>query len=156
MPHAPNLEERLKKVEAAIERRDEPMTMTDREIDAKFEAAEARTDTKIARLEGKLDLTIQKIDQLSTNFRDAIGGMNASIAAVQSQARSNLQIMISVVVAGMLAIFFGLFAVMQWSDARMFGMVQLRESVKTAGTESPAATPAKPSVETPKPPATPQ
>lgn len=42
---------------------------TREEMDAKIAASEARTDTKIARLEGKLDLVITKIDHVTESNR---------------------------------------------------------------------------------------
>jgi hypothetical protein len=38
---------------------------------AEIAAAEARTDTKIARLEGKMDLVLSKLDGLNSRFEDA-------------------------------------------------------------------------------------
>lgn len=39
---------------------------TREEVDAKIAAAEARGDTQIVRLEGKIDLVLSKIDSLNT------------------------------------------------------------------------------------------
>jgi hypothetical protein len=43
--------------------------LTREEIDAKLAASEARTDTKIARLEGKLDLVLSKLDDVRNDNR---------------------------------------------------------------------------------------
>jgi hypothetical protein len=48
--------------------RDE-MAASDDLVNAKIEAAEARTDTKIARLEGKLDLVLSKLDDQKDDGR---------------------------------------------------------------------------------------
>jgi hypothetical protein len=44
----------------------EMATPTREEINAEIAAAEARTDTKIVRLEGKIDLVISKLDAANT------------------------------------------------------------------------------------------
>jgi hypothetical protein len=130
-PHPLDLEAKIEKLEAAIAGSDRPMVaMTDREIDAKFETAEARTDTKVARMEGKLDLTLEKIGHLGDDIR-----------ASRSEASGNRNAIIGTIIAGFIAMFFGLFAVLQWSDARMFGMMQLRETMKPPTTSSPVTSP---------------
>jgi hypothetical protein len=48
-----------------------PESPSREEMKAAIELAEARTDTKIARMEGKLDLVISKIDALNVRFEDA-------------------------------------------------------------------------------------
>jgi hypothetical protein len=59
----------------------QPLTgdhMTDQtreEVDAKIAAAEARTDTKITRLEGKIDLVISKLDTVLEDGRSARSNM---------------------------------------------------------------------------------
>jgi hypothetical protein len=45
------------------------------EITARIEAAEARTDTKIVRIEGKLDLVISKIDDVRNDYRSIRGNI---------------------------------------------------------------------------------
>jgi hypothetical protein len=42
---------------------------TREEIDAKIAAAEARGDTKIARLESKIDLVLTKLDDVTKDYR---------------------------------------------------------------------------------------
>lgn len=46
---------------------------TREEIDAKLGASEARSDTKIARLEGKLDLVLSKLDDLNQKITTTEG-----------------------------------------------------------------------------------
>jgi hypothetical protein len=46
-------------------------TRDDQLLDAKLGKVAAETDTKIARMEGKLDLVLSKIDGLGTRFEDA-------------------------------------------------------------------------------------
>jgi hypothetical protein len=49
--------------------------ITREEISAKIEAAEARTDTKIARLEGKIDLVISKLDDVRSGQRATVANI---------------------------------------------------------------------------------
>jgi hypothetical protein len=44
---------------------------TREEINAEFRASAAETETKIARLEGKMDLVLSKLDGLNSRFEDA-------------------------------------------------------------------------------------
>jgi hypothetical protein len=48
-----------------------PESPSREEMKAEIGLAEARTDAKIARMEGKLDLVISKIDALNVRFEDA-------------------------------------------------------------------------------------
>jgi hypothetical protein len=64
------------------------------EIDAKLAAAAAETDTKFARLEGKLDLVISKIE-------DARAGAHSDNVAT----RANVWIVFAVVVAIIAALY---------------------------------------------------
>lgn len=77
--------------------------MTDQtreEVDAKIGAAEARGDTKIARMEGKLDLVLSKIDGVRSELTD--------VRADNRSTRAN-QWLIGLGLAGLiLAVAFGL------------------------------------------------
>lgn len=58
---------------------------TREEVDAKIAAAEARTDTKIVRMEGKLDLLLSKLDYFNeriTEVRSDSRGTRTNIWAV--------------------------------------------------------------------------
>lgn len=115
--------------------------MSDREIDAKLDAVEARTDTKIGRFEAKLDLAMQKIDGIASEMRGALGAIGNAQAELRAQARSNLQVIVATTVGGLIAVFFGLFAVLQWADSRMFDMIGVRENPKppvSAAASAPA------------------
>jgi hypothetical protein len=95
--------------------------------DAKLRTLSAETDTKIARFEGKLDLVLQKLTDQAT-----------ALSNVAAEGRSNRNLVIATMVAGIIALFFGLFAALQWSDARMFGAIQLRDSIRNdAGSKPP-------------------
>lgn len=73
------------------------------EIDAKIGRASAETETKIARLEGKLDLVLTKLDDVSTRLRD-VRDDNRSI-------KSNAWIIAFGIAAIILAVGFGVPAV---------------------------------------------
>lgn len=96
--------------------------ITREEIRYQIEAVEARTDTKIARIDGKLDLLLSKMNDQATSL---------------SSARN---LIIATVVGVALTMFFGLFTVLQWSDARVFG-VQSRTGDPLQQTAPPAAKP---------------
>jgi hypothetical protein len=44
------------------------MTSQDDLVDAKIAATEAHTDTKVVRLEGKVDLVLSRLDDISAIF----------------------------------------------------------------------------------------
>jgi hypothetical protein len=125
-------DERIAEIDQRI-RQTHSTSMSDREIDAKLEAVEARTDTKFAQFIGRLDAMNVKIDLLT----DAVGGTRTLI----------LGVLMPTIIVGFIAIFFGLFAILQWSDARLFGAIQMREMMRPAGTDPAAKAP-----EQPKPP----
>jgi hypothetical protein len=58
------------------------MASQDDLMDAKIAAAEARTDTKIVRLEGKLDLVISKLDLINESYRGVKEGQRAVITNI--------------------------------------------------------------------------
>jgi hypothetical protein len=58
---------------------------TREEIDAKIEASEARTDTKMAHLEGKIDLVISKLDSSISETRQ----MRADVKDDSRATRAN-------------------------------------------------------------------
>jgi hypothetical protein len=58
------------------------MTSQDDLTDAKIAAAEARTDTRIVRMEGKLDLVISKLDLVNESYRAVREGQRSVIANI--------------------------------------------------------------------------
>jgi hypothetical protein len=58
------------------------MASQDDLVDAKIAAAEARTDTKIVRLEGKIDLVLSKLDSISQTYKDVREGHRSVIANI--------------------------------------------------------------------------
>jgi hypothetical protein len=75
------------------------MTSQDDLVDAKVAAAEARTDTKVVRLEGKVDLVLSKLDELRDD--------NRSVRANQWVIGFGLAVLI-VAVAALLPVFFSM------------------------------------------------
>jgi hypothetical protein len=83
---------------------------TREEVDAKLAAAEARTDTKIARIEGKLDLVLEKLTNVGEQIRttDAHGREdNRSTRANIWVVGVSLGILIAAI-AALFPVFFGL------------------------------------------------
>jgi hypothetical protein len=59
-----------------------PGSQSREEIDAKIAASEARSETKIARLEGKMDILIEKVGASTTAIREDGRATRANIWAV--------------------------------------------------------------------------
>lgn len=78
---------------------DDMADQTREEVDAKISASEARTETKIARLEGKLDLVLSKLDHVAED--------NRSTRANQWVIAFGLAVLI-VGVAALFPVFFGM------------------------------------------------
>jgi hypothetical protein len=74
---AGNLLEQAPSLTSTSKRLEDMPNPTREEIDAKIDAAEARTDTKIARLEGKLDLIVEAVRSSRDEARE---GRRAIIA----------------------------------------------------------------------------
>lgn len=79
---------------------------TREEIDAKLRASSAEADTKIARMEGKLDLVLSKLDGVNSRFddvRDDYRSTRANIWVV------GLGILVAIIgVAALFPVFFGI------------------------------------------------
>jgi hypothetical protein len=84
------------------------MAAQDDLVDAKIAASEARGDTKIARMEGKLDLVISKIDAMNIRFDDARGDAREARATAHSDnvaTRANIWLAFFGIVAVIVAIY---------------------------------------------------
>ncbi len=90
---------------------------TREEMNANLRAAGAETDTKIARMEGKLDLVLSKIDGLNTRFEDARADAKEARATAHSDnvaTRANIWVVglglavLIVAVAALFPAFFGM------------------------------------------------
>jgi hypothetical protein len=81
---------------------------TREEIQAQIAASEARGDTKIARLEGKLDLVISKLDGINVRFDDARGDAREARATAHSDniaTRANIWVAALGLIAAIVAIY---------------------------------------------------
>jgi len=74
------------------------MSPQDDLVEAKIAAAEARTDTKIVRSEGKIDLVLSRIDVLSAKI-DELRDDNRSVRANQWVIGFGLAVLIVAVAA---------------------------------------------------------
>jgi hypothetical protein len=75
-------------------------------LDAKIAAAEARTDTKIMRLEGKVDLVLSNLSNMTSKF-DALRDDNRAVRANQWVIGLGLAVLI-VAVAALFPVFFSI------------------------------------------------
>ncbi len=82
------------------------MTSQDDLVYAKIAAAEVRTDTKVVRLEGKIDLVLSRLDGMSAKF-DALRDDNRSARANQWIIGFGLAVLI-VAVAALFPVFFSI------------------------------------------------
>ena len=94
---------------------------------AEIAAAEARTDTKIVRMEGKLDLVISKIDGLNIRFEDVRSDARETRATAHSDnvaTRANIWVVgiglavLIVAVAALFPVFFGIGANQRFGSQR--------------------------------------
>jgi hypothetical protein len=102
------------------------------EIDAKIAAAEARTDTKFARLEGKLDLVLAEA---------SAARQEASIARdnARQESRGTRATIIGTGLATVLALGALLMSVMTYGDAIFSRGMSVRDAVKAVVQEQAAA-----------------
>jgi hypothetical protein len=77
------------------------------EIQAQIAASEARGETKLARLESKMDLVISKIDGMNTRFDDARGDAREARTTAHSDnvaTRANIWVAFIGLIAAIIAI----------------------------------------------------
>ncbi len=108
------------------------------EIDAKLGRVSAETDTKIARIEGKLDLVLTKLDYVLKDNQE-------TRQEIRSEARSSREITWGVGI-GVMAIIIGILALFP----SVFGLgTQIRDMVHTEVQQITQALPKEPQPKAP-------
>lgn len=75
------------------------MTVTETVLDAKLDAAEARTETKFAQLLGEMRLLGQQL----TGVQKQIGDLDVKVDAVDAHARNSKSIVITTIIGAFFA-----------------------------------------------------
>ena len=102
------------------------------EIDAKIAATEARAHTKFAQILGELKTANAEVlgEIKLTNSR--MTTLSTELTVVRSEAISNRNLIIGIIIGTLVTIAIGIYGLAQWSDARMFSMIQMREMMRPA------------------------
>jgi len=96
--------------------------------DAKIAAAEARTDTKFARFEGKIDLMLSQLGQVSTE-----------LGTLKADNKSTRTTVIVTAVSSTFAIITVLIAVMALGAAQFYNGTVIFDHIKAAQSAAPIA-----------------
>lgn len=97
------------------------------EIDARLEAAEARTEARFAQLTGTLDVRFANLDNKIDRLVDSVGHLSVEVSSVRTDNRATRWTIVAIVVASVLA---GLAAI--WiTQGNMLAAFQASLAVKT-------------------------
>ncbi|MGY4351249.1 hypothetical protein ACVWXM_007742 [Bradyrhizobium sp. GM7.3] len=100
------------------------MAAADDLVNAKIEAAEARTDTKVTRLEGK-------IENLGTLLAGKLDSLKEDVHHADSYARDTRLIVVSTIVAATIAIGGIIVAMATYGDALFGRGMNVRDVIQT-------------------------
>lgn len=120
--------------------------VTREEIDAKLEAVEARMDTRIAQMEGKLDTVMARIEVQLQSISAQTTSQVGELANTKRELRSLILGSWAIIIASVLAIYFGLDASNKSLLSNMLSSFQagisvldVRQNVATPNTSTNAS-----------------
>lgn len=101
---------------------------TSGELDAKIAASEARSETKIARIEGKLDLVAQ-----------SIGALASSVQTQRAEANSNRTVVVATVITTALALAGLGYAALSYGATNFYNGTVIGDQIRAAASSVPKA-----------------
>lgn len=103
--------------------------------DAKIAAAEARTDTKFAKLDGKVDLLLERIASLSASTAALQASSTAIQTEVRSENRSTRTTIVVTAIATVISLFFGIVTLLAWGGDEFGRGIEIQSLLRSLARE---------------------